>query len=132
VIVTLLLGFLPRVRAVVIGAAVFAGLHLLNMFNPEHSAIWVAAQTIWAFGLGLMYAYLFVATRTIVPLIVIHYLINGMVGVWLRGLDGQDVTSALYGIPFFGLLPAGLAVLWGAFCGDVGNPSIRHGHYASV
>jgi membrane protease YdiL (CAAX protease family) len=115
VIVTLLLGILPRVRAVVIGAAVFAGLHLLNIFNPEYSTVGVAAQTIWAFGLGLMYAYLFVATRTIVPLIVIHYLINGMVGVWLRGLDGQDVTSALYGIPFFGLLPAGLAVLWGRY-----------------
>jgi hypothetical protein len=33
----------------------------------------------------------------------------------LRGLDGHDVTSALYGIPFFGLLPAGLAMLWGRY-----------------
>ena len=114
-IVTILLGAFPKMKAVIISAVIFACLHLLNMSNPEYTAVWVLAQTIWAFCLGLMYAYLFVTTRTIWPPIVIHYLINGMVGVWMRGLDGQDLTSALYGILFFGLLPAGLAIFWGRY-----------------
>jgi len=115
VIVAILLGAFPKVKAVMISAVIFACLHLLNMLNPEYTTVWVLAQTVWAFGLGLMYAYLFVTTQTIWPPIVLHYLINGMVGVWMRGLDGQDLTSALYGIPFFGLLPAGLAILWGRY-----------------
>ena len=115
VIVAILLGAFPKVKAVMISAVIFACLHLLNMLNPEYTTVWVLAQTVWAFGLGLIYAYLFVTTQTIWPPIVLHYLINGMVGVWMRGLDGQDLTSALYGIPFFGLLPAGLAILWGRY-----------------
>ncbi len=112
VIVVILLGSFARVKAVMISAILFGCLHLLNIPNPGFSTLWVLAQTIWAIGLGFMYAYLFVTTRTIWPPIVIHYLINGLVGVWMQGLDGRDLTSALYGIPFFGLLPAGLAILW--------------------
>ncbi|MFH1277318.1 MAG: CPBP family intramembrane glutamic endopeptidase [Candidatus Eisenbacteria bacterium] len=115
VIVTLLLGVFSRLKAVVVSAAIFAGLHLLNMLNPESSTVWVLAQAMWAFGLGVMYAYLFITTRTILPLILIHYLLNGTVSIWFRGLDGQDLTSALFGIPFFGLLPAGIAILWGRY-----------------
>jgi len=115
VIVAILLGAFPKVKAVIISAIIFGCLHLLNIPNPEYTTVWVLAQTIWAFGLGLMYAYLFVTTRTIWPPIILHYLISGMVGVWMQGLDGQDLTSALYGIPFFGLLPAGLAILWSRY-----------------
>jgi membrane protease YdiL (CAAX protease family) len=115
VIVTILLGVFPSLRAVLISAVIFGGLHLLNLANPEYATVWVLAQSVWAFGLGLIYACLFVTTRTIWPLILLHYLINSLVGVWLRGPDGQDATSALYGIIFFGLLPAGLAILWGRY-----------------
>jgi membrane protease YdiL (CAAX protease family) len=115
VIVAVLLGTFSKVKAVMISSVIFACLHLLNIPNPQYTTVWVLAQTVWAFGLGLMYAHLFVTTRTIWPPIVLHYLINGMVGVWMRGLDGQDLTSALYGIPFFGLLPAGLAILWSRY-----------------
>ena len=115
VIVTILMGVFSKFRTVVISAIIFGGIHLLNLANPGYSTVWVLAQATWAFGLGLMYAYLFITTRTIWPPIVIHYFINGMVGVWLQGLGGQDLTSALWGIPFFGLLPAGLTILWGHY-----------------
>jgi membrane protease YdiL (CAAX protease family) len=115
VMVTVLLGTLSKRRAIVISAAVFGGIHLLNLLNPESNVIWVSAQAVWAFAFGVIYAYLFVITRTILPLILIHYSVNATGGVWFRGLETQDVTSALYGIPFFGVLPAGLAILWGRF-----------------
>jgi len=127
VIIAILLRTFSKLRSIVISAAIFGAIHLLNILNPEYSTIWVLSQTVWAFGLGLMYAYLFVTTKTIWPLIVIHYLINGMVGVWLYGLGGQDVTSALYGIPFFGLIPAGLAILWARYlwkCWELNKLSI--------
>ncbi len=115
VIVAILLAKYTKKRTILISAGVFAGLHLLNMLNPEAQRAWVLCQVIWAFGLGIMYAYILVEWRSLLPLIILHYLINALVGVWFSGLDTQTLNSGLYGILFFGLLPAGLAVLWARY-----------------
>ena len=116
VIVTLLLGVFSRLKAVVVSAGIFGGLHLLNLTNPGANTVWVLAQVVWAFGLGIMYAYLFITTRSILPGMLIHYLMNATVNIWFWGpVEGGVITSALYGIPFFGLLPAGIAILWGRY-----------------
>jgi hypothetical protein len=94
---------------------VFAGLHVLNILNPGANSAWVLAQVVWAFGLGVMYAYMFTVLRSLYPLILIHYLLNALVGVWFQGLDARDAVSAVYGIPFFGVVPAALAMLWVRF-----------------
>ena len=123
VIVTLLLGVFSRRKAVVVSAGIFGGFHLLNLLNPGANTVWVLAQVVWAFGLGIMYAYLFITTRSILPGILIHYLVNATVNVWFKGpVAGGEIASALYGIPFFGLLPAGIAVLWGRYLWNVARP----------
>ncbi|NIO00737.1 MAG: CPBP family intramembrane metalloprotease [Candidatus Latescibacteria bacterium] len=112
IILTLLLIRHAESKAVVISAAIFAGIRLLNMLNPEMNQSWVLGQAAWAFGLGIMYAYMFIRMKSLIPLILLHYFLNALVGVWFPGLDTQDVTSALYGILFFGIIPGGLSILW--------------------
>ncbi len=112
VIVALLVQSRSRRRSIIISATVFAGIHTLNMLNPATNKLWVSAQVVWAFALGAMYAQMFIAFRSLYPPIIIHYLINALVGVWFRGLDRQDPASAGYGILFFGVVPALLAMLW--------------------
>lgn len=123
VIVSVLLTRFAKKRTVLISAGLFAGLHLLNMLNPEAHGAWVLCQVIWAFGLGIMYAYVLVEWRSLIPLIILHYLINALVGVWFSGLNTQTLNSGLYGIFFFGLLPAGLAMLWARHLFSRWNPA---------
>jgi membrane protease YdiL (CAAX protease family) len=99
-------------RAVLVSSAVFAGIHLLNMLNPASNPVWVLAQVVWAFAIGVMYAEIFVRTRSLYLPILIHYLVNGTVGVWFYGLDGGGLTDALLGVPFYGVIPALLGLTW--------------------
>lgn len=102
-------------RAVIFSALLFAGIHLLNALNPEIPTAWALAQVVWALGLGILYGHMFITTDSLWSQILLHYMLNGFVGVWFRGLDTMDQTSALYGIPFFGLIPAALSIFWVAF-----------------
>jgi membrane protease YdiL (CAAX protease family) len=115
IIVTLLLQHTSSKRAIFISAGIFAGLHLFNMLNPGVNQVWVFGQVIWAFFLGAFYAYIFIRTFSLYPVIILHYLINAMIGVWFYGLDRQDTVSVLYGIPFLGAIPAVLAIIWTRF-----------------
>jgi membrane protease YdiL (CAAX protease family) len=115
VIVTLLLRNTTKRKAILVSAAVFAGIHLLNMLNPRADHVWVLGQATWAFALGVMYAQLFIAFRSLYPPICVHYLINALVNVWFRGPDATSAESVGYGIVFFGVVPAVLAYLWTRF-----------------
>jgi membrane protease YdiL (CAAX protease family) len=112
VMLTYLLTRLSRRGAVLVSAAVFGGIHLLNLLNPASSPVWVLAQAVWAFAFGVMYAEVFIGTGALVLPILIHVLVNGTAGVWFGGFEGQGLASALYGLPFFGVIPALLGVLW--------------------
>lgn len=113
VILTLLLDKLSENKAILISAIAFAGIHLLNLLNPNHQGmIWILAQVTWAFALGVMYAYLVIRINSILPAIILHYLINALTGVWLTIPQGQIAILILYHLVFFGILPAGLMILW--------------------
>jgi len=102
-------------RSICFSALLFGGIHLLNIFNPAVPSVWVLAQVVWALGLGLLYGYLLCKTDSLLPPMLLHYLLNAFVGVWFRGPDAMEASSVLYGIPFFGLVPAALAFLWVRF-----------------
>ena len=109
---TYLLTRYSRRRSVLVSSAVFAAIHLLNLLNPASNLVWVLAQTTWAFAFGIMYAETFIRTRSLYIPILIHLLVNGTVSVWFYGLGDQSLTSALLGIPFFGVIPAILSIIW--------------------
>lgn len=112
VMLTYLLARFSKRRSVLVSSAVFAGIHMLNLLNPGTNALWVIAQVVWAFALGIMYAEVFIRTRSIYMPVMIHFLVNGSTSVWFHGLDGRSDESALYGIPFYGVIPAMLSLLW--------------------
>jgi len=93
-------------------SAVFGGIHLLNLLNPDSVLSWVIAQSVWASALGWMYAEIFLRTRSLYLPIVLHVGINGTASVWFHGLNDSNFTSALFGIPFFGVVPALFGILW--------------------
>lgn len=100
---------IPR-KAVLISAIVFAFIHGLNALNPEVPLIWALSQVIWAFTLGILYGTILIKFRSVIPCILLHITINAMVGVWFVGLDKMTAESALWNIPFYGLLPAVLGI----------------------
>ncbi len=112
VMLTYLLTRLSRGRAVLLSSAVFAGIHILNLLNPESDPLFVLAQVVWAFAIGVMYAEIFIRTRSLYLPILIHFLVNGTVDVWFHGLDGRSLASAMLGIPFYGVIPALLGICW--------------------
>jgi membrane protease YdiL (CAAX protease family) len=112
IILSIFLNRYSEKKAILLSATVFGGIHALNILNPQKEVIWVLAQVIWAVGFGIMYSYIFIKTKSLIPLILLHYLINGMVGVWFYGLDKNDLNSAFYGLPFLGLLPAAIVIIW--------------------
>lgn len=112
IILTLLLNHYSERKSILLSAVVFSCIHALNVLNPQLNVFWVFSQVIWSLGFGIMYGYIFVKTKSIIPLILLHYFINGMVNVWFYGLDKNDFNSAVYGIPFYGIIPSILVILW--------------------
>jgi membrane protease YdiL (CAAX protease family) len=110
IILTVLLVKYSELKSILISSAIFGGIHILNLGNPEQQTFWVLSQVIWAFGLGIMYAYLTIKSNSIWVPIVLHYLINAFVGVWFISSDNMDLTYYLYSIVFFGVLPALIVV----------------------
>lgn len=111
IILSLLLNHYSERKSILLSAIVFGGIHALNILNPQKEVFWIFSQVVWSFGFGVMYGYIFVKTKSLIPLILLHYLINGMVNVWFYGLDKNDFNSAIYGLPFFGLIPVVLVIL---------------------
>jgi len=113
VILTLLLDRLSENKTILLSALAFAGIHLLNLLNPNHQGtIWILAQVTWAFALGIMYAYLVIRMNSIIPAMILHYFINALTGVWLTVPQGQTAILLLYHLAFFGIIPAGLVIIW--------------------
>jgi len=113
VILTLLLDRLSENKSMLVSALAFGAIHLLNMLNPSHQGIvWIGAQVIWAFALGVMYAYLVIRINSILPAIILHYFINAFTGVWLTIPQGETAVLILYHLAFFGILPAAIVVIW--------------------
>lgn len=117
VIVTLFLSKYSRRRSIIISAAGFAILHLLNLLSGREAA-WVMGQLGWSFCMGVFYGYLFVKTGSLIPPMLVHYLGNVFIGsltAYIQELAPVAV-QAVYGVVFsFGVFPVVLMILWIGF-----------------
>jgi membrane protease YdiL (CAAX protease family) len=95
VIVAILISHFSDKRAIVTSALIFSCLHSLNMLDPETSKVWILCQVVWAFGFGIIYAYILTRLKSLFPLIILHYLLNSLAGVWFVGLGSHGLTSGL-------------------------------------
>ncbi|MFC1793946.1 lysostaphin resistance A-like protein [Planctomycetota bacterium] len=103
-----------RNASVVIPAAAFGAMHLLNMAGGQDPT-WVLGQTGSAFLTGVVYGYLFVKTRSLLPGMIMHWLGNAFVASIMAYLNANagTGTQALYGVVFtFGLVPVVGLILW--------------------
>jgi len=109
-ILTLILRQHSKLKSILISSGIFAAIHLLNLLNPDAESLFVGSQIIWAFSLGAMYAVLFIETKSLWPIILIHYFINALVNVWFPGLDKMTMDLLPYGVLSFGIVPAVLTI----------------------
>ncbi len=115
VAVTLLLTRYSRNTSIVIPAAGFAAMHLLNLAGGEQAPVWVLGQVGWAFLMGLMYGYLFIKSDSLLPGMILHYLGNAFVATIMAYLNTNSTVEVqvLYGVVFtFGIVPVVLIIAW--------------------
>jgi len=117
IVLTVFLNRYSERKAIIFSALGFGLMHLLNLASGRE-LVWVMGQVVWAFILGLFYGYMFVRTRSLLPLMIVHYLGN----VFISSLTGymQSRASiemqALYGVIFsLGMVPTTLMILWTRF-----------------
>ena len=117
IILTVFLGMYSERKSIIFSSAAFGLWHALNLLNGA-DLVWVMGQVVWAFILGLFYGYVFVRTRSLLPLMIVHYLSN----VFISSLTGYMQSRAsiemqgLYGIIFsLGIVPTTLMILWTRF-----------------
>ena len=108
---TMLLTRFSGRKSILISAFIFGAVHFLNLLNPGSDVIWILATVVWATGSGILFGYLFLKTNSLLPSILLHWLINALGPVFLRGVDGYDLTWTLYKL-IFSVVPSLLAVLW--------------------
>lgn len=117
IVLTTFLNKYPERKAIIFSSLGFGLMHLLNL-TQGRELIWVLAQVVWGFCMGLFYGYVFVKTRSLLPSMIVHYLGNAFIG----SLTGYIQTwasieiQALYGVIFsLGIFPTALMILWARF-----------------
>lgn len=117
VILTLFRSKYSTRMSIVISAACFGLMHLLNMLDGREP-VWVVGQVVWAFILGLFYGYVFVKSGSLLPCMIVHYLGNAFIGSltgYIQTIASVEI-QALYGVVFsLGIVPTTLMILWVRF-----------------
>jgi membrane protease YdiL (CAAX protease family) len=114
VILTIFLNKYSSIKAIVFSAIAFGLIHLLNLASDKDT-IWVLGQVVWCFIIGLFYGYLFFRTRSLLPLIIVHYFGNLFIWTLTNNIqtNASVETQVIYGIVCtLGLLPSTLSILW--------------------
>ncbi|MFX0064175.1 MAG: lysostaphin resistance A-like protein [Candidatus Hermodarchaeota archaeon] len=121
IILTLLLKQYSEKKSILISAAIFGSIHILNLLNyvSYENLVWVSGQVAWAFILSLFYGYIFIKTKSLLPCMIVHYLGNALINLWIFLPSATAETQVLYGIIFgLGIIPAAFSILWVKFYTD--------------
>lgn len=124
IILTLLLNYYSERKFIWISALFFGIAHyanLLNEFNYEFF-IYTTAQVAWAIGMGLLWGYLAIKTKSLVPSIILHYLSNALDSLWLYVPISPIEIYLIYKLSFAKFIPIIVSIIWIAF---ISNKSTR-------
>lgn len=114
IILVVFLNKYSSIKAIIYSAIGFGLIHLLNL-GSDKEIIWVLGQVIYNFIAGLFYGYLFIKTKSLLPVILIHYLNNLFIGTvtgYIQSNASAEIQS-FYGIVFFfGIIPTTLSIFW--------------------
>lgn len=104
-------------KSIIFSSLGFGLVHLLNLASGGE-LVWVVGQAVWAFILGLFYGSVFVRTRSLLPVMIVHYLGNAFIGSLTGYMQSRASieVQALYGIVLsLGIVPTTLMILWTRF-----------------
>jgi len=114
IILVVFLNKYSSIKAILYSAISFGLIHLLNLANDKE-IIWVLGQVIYNSIAGLFYGYLFLKTRSLLPVVLIHYLNNLFIGTITSSIQSHASAEiqSFYGIVFFfGIIPTTLSIIW--------------------
>jgi membrane protease YdiL (CAAX protease family) len=117
IVLTVFLNKYSKRKSIVFSSLGFGLVHVLNLVNGA-DFVWVMGQIVWAFIIGLFYGYAFVKTRSLLPVMIVHYLSNAFIGSLTGYLQASASveTQVFYGVIFsFGVIPTILMILWTKF-----------------
>ncbi|MFW9880495.1 MAG: lysostaphin resistance A-like protein, partial [Candidatus Thorarchaeota archaeon] len=104
VILNLQLMKYSQITAVVFNGVLFGLFHYTNMLGYPDLYL-VSMQVIYASCLGIAFGYMYVKTKSLIPCIVAHYLIDAVGQLFLRGLFSNIASLTIYFIFGIGILP---------------------------
>lgn len=90
-------------KSVVLSSVVFGATHLFNLISAP--VVPVLFQTMLALVPGILYAALFLATRSLWPAIVLHWVTNALVNTKIATLPGYTESPAVWTIWAVALIP---------------------------
>ena len=110
VIFTLFLKKYSQRTVLVIVSLLFGFFHFLNLLTGSNLVLtWV--QVYYASLLGLLLGYLFIKTKSLIPSIILHYLINSLGQLFTNVVFDNLFDLVLFSIIGVGLIPSVLGIL---------------------
>ncbi|MFX1278069.1 MAG: type II CAAX prenyl endopeptidase Rce1 family protein [Promethearchaeota archaeon] len=104
VILNLQLKKYSQSTSVIINGVLFGLFHYINLLgNPDLYS--VSMQVIYASCLGISFAYMYTKTKSLLPCMVAHYLIDSVGQIFLRGLFPNIANLTIYFIFGIGVVP---------------------------
>jgi len=110
VILNLQLKKYSQITSVILNGVLFGLFHYINLLGYPDLYL-VSMQVIYASCLGIAFAYMYVKTKSLLPCMVAHYLIDAIGQIFLRGLFSNIGSLTIYFIFGIGLVPMILIII---------------------
>jgi len=119
IILTLLLKIYSEKKSIILNGFLFGLFHLVNLMNylfgTEYNINYLIStlfQVIYSTAIGFFYAYLFVKTKSLIPSILSHYLVDAFI-ILVTNVGNVDVVIflAILTIVGIGILPSLINIL---------------------
>jgi len=117
VISTLNLRKYSRTTVLIVVSILFGLFHFFNLFNiimfedPFLFLVSTGLQVIYTSLLGFLFGYLFIKTKSLIPSIILHYLINSLGQLFTYVMFDSIIDSVLFAIIGVGIIPSVLGIL---------------------
>jgi len=112
-----------RIRtSIIVSSLIFGFAHSFNIISLFFSGLdffiilfYVGAQIIYATFLGVAFAYIYIKTKSLIPGIILHYLIDSVGQIFLNTYISDFFLEGVFLVCFLGLIPTILIVMFVKF-----------------
>ena len=94
-----------KLTVLIITSVVFGIYHLVNILFGQ-DWIYTLFQALFATAFGFLFGYIFIKTNSLLPSIIMHYLVNSLGQLFVNTVPYNELSAALYLIFGVGVVPA--------------------------